>query len=631
MIIVLHNAIKAADKRSIYTFLEGKGMKIKEIVGEEETILGVVGTVSIDHREVELLPGVERVLPISKPYKLTSRELKKDDTIVSVGGIKIGGPRITVIAGPCSIESREQIMESARLVREAGGVMLRGGAYKPRTSPYAFQGMGEEGLKLLKEAGESVGLPVATEIVSGDHCDLLKEYADVIQIGTRNMQNFELLKKVGAMGKPVILKRGFAATIEEWLMAAEYILAHGTEDVILCERGIRTFETYTRNTLDLSAIPVVKKLSHLPVIVDPSHATGIRDKVLPMALAGIAAGADGLIIEMHPQPEKAMSDGAQSLYPEQLEKLMRDIKALAPVLGKEIEQLPFSLSAASEVKGGPGVLRMHPRVGYQGEHGAYSERAVNTYFIRQEPESVPLPDFQTVFESVLKGEVDYGVVPIENTLGGSIHENYDNLLNFTDIQIIGEKKIRIEHNLIGFPGTAIDDIEVVYSHPQGLAQCTRFLKAMPKARPESHYDTAGSVKYIKEQGNTKQAAIASAEAAAYYGMEILKAGIETNPRNYTRFFILARTDAFTVTSANKASFVFSTGNKPGALFICLKILAENGVNMTKLESRPIPGKPWEYMFYLDVDIPDAAGNYERAIGLLKEEALTFRVLGEYRV
>ena len=244
-----------------------------------------------------------------------------------MGKVKIGGLRIAVIAGPCAIESREQILEVAGIVREAGAVMLRGGAYKPRTSPYSFQGMGEEGLKYMKEAGEKYGMPVVSEIVAPNHADLMKEYVDILQIGARNMQNFELLKKVGSLEKPVLLKRGLAATIEELLMAAEYLLAHGTEDVILCERGIRTFETYTRNTLDLSAIPVLKKLSHLPVIVDPSHATGIREKVPPMALAAVAAGADGLVVEVHPDPEKALSDGPQSLYPEQFEKLMRDIEA----------------------------------------------------------------------------------------------------------------------------------------------------------------------------------------------------------------------------------------------------------------------------------------------------------------
>ncbi|HKK64367.1 MAG TPA: 3-deoxy-7-phosphoheptulonate synthase, partial [Clostridia bacterium] len=260
MIIVLKQGISPQEKQETRTFLEQHGYKVREIVGEEDTILGAVGRVQMDVREVELLPGVDRVIPISKPYKLASRELKKEDTIVSIGPVRIGSGRIAVITGPCAVESREQMMESAAHAYEAGAVMLRGGAFKPRTSPYSFQGLGEEGLKLLKEAGEAYGMPVATEIIGTDYVEMFNEYVDVIQIGARNMQNFELLKRVGALAKPVILKRGLSATIEEWLMAAEYLMAHGTDDVILCERGIRTFETYTRNTLDLSAIPVIKNL-----------------------------------------------------------------------------------------------------------------------------------------------------------------------------------------------------------------------------------------------------------------------------------------------------------------------------------------------------------------------------------
>ena len=313
MVIVLEKNIRDEDKQRIRTFLEKNSVRVNEIAGEEETIFGAVGRIGFDPREVEILPGVQRVIPISKPYKMASREFKRDNTVVNVRGVKIGGSRVTVIAGPCAVESREQMMESAARVAESGAVMLRGGAYKPRTSPYAFQGMGAEGCKLLREAGDAFGLPVVTEIVSAEHIPDMIDYIDVYQIGARNMQNFELLKKVGALGKPVILKRGLSATIEEWLMAAEYLLASGTEDVILCERGIRTYEKATRNTLDLSAIPVLRSLTHLPVIVDPSHAVGVRDKVPPMGLAAVAAGADGLIVEVHPCPDCALSDGAQSL------------------------------------------------------------------------------------------------------------------------------------------------------------------------------------------------------------------------------------------------------------------------------------------------------------------------------
>ena len=360
MVIVLSRSITETQKSSVRAFLENKGYKVKEIIGQEETIFGAVGLVGLDARAVELLPGVDRVIPITKPYKLASREFKNEDTIVEIGPVKIGGFRIAVIAGPCSVESREQILETAALIRESGAVMLRGGVFKPRTSPYDFQGLGFKGLEYLKEAGEKEGLPVVTEIVTTEHLSGMLDFVDMFQIGARNMQNFELLKKVGSTGRPVMLKRGLSATIQEWLMAAEYLLAHGTDNVVLCERGIRTFETYTRNTLDLSAIPVVKKLSHLPVIVDPSHATGLRGKVIPMGLAAAAAGADGVVVEVHPRPDEALSDGPQSLYPEQFEKLMRDLEALSPVLGKELEKLPrnWSLakakdSPAPEGKSGP--------------------------------------------------------------------------------------------------------------------------------------------------------------------------------------------------------------------------------------------------------------------------------------
>ncbi|MCG8478932.1 MAG: 3-deoxy-7-phosphoheptulonate synthase, partial [Spirochaetales bacterium] len=302
MVVVLEHDITERDKTALRAFLEGRGFRVREVVGETETILGAVGSGPIDVREVELLPGVAKVVPITKPYKLASREFRREDSVFPIGPIKVGGNRLVVIAGPCAVESRELIAETADIVASSGGVMLRGGAYKPRTSPYSFQGLGEEGLRYLKEAGERYGLPVISEIVSPTHVEHMREYVDVFQIGARNMQNFELLKTVGAQSRPVMLKRGLAATIEEWLMAAEYLLAHGAEDVILCERGIRTFETYTRNSLDISSIPVVKKLSHLPVLVDPSHATGLREQVSPVGLGAIAAGADGLIVEVHPDP-----------------------------------------------------------------------------------------------------------------------------------------------------------------------------------------------------------------------------------------------------------------------------------------------------------------------------------------
>ncbi len=632
MVIVLKHNIKEEEKQHLREFLESRGFRIREIVGEEETIFGAVGLIPMDVREVEILPGVDRAIPITKPYKFASREFKKEDTVVSVGPVKIGGMRIVVIAGPCAVESREQILATAKLVRESGAVILRGGAFKPRTSPYAFQGLGEEGLKLLKEAGEKEGMPVVSEIVGTDYVDMMQEYVDIFQIGARNMQNFELLKRVGATGKPVMLKRGFAATIEDLLMAAEYLLAHGGEQIILCERGIRTFETYTRNTLDISAIPVIKKLSHLPIIVDPSHATGIRNKVPPMALASVAAGADGILLEVHPEPEKAVSDGPQSLYPAQFEKLMRDIEVLSPVVGKEVARLPSQKAGqeAAKVVLTESSGKLSESVSFQGEPGAFSELALKRYFQSDTIKSEPCGGFQDVFESVLSGATRYGIVPIENSLAGSIHENYDLFLQYPDIRILGEQKIRVVHNLIGFPGTAIGDIQEVYSHPQGLAQCSRFLDSLPNTRRVPFYDTAGSVAYIKKEEKRQCAAIASGEAARVYGLEVLKEGIETNPRNYTRFFIIARQEEEADPSADMASVVFSTPDKPGALFQCLQIFADEQLNMKKLESRPILGKPWEYMFYVDLKLPSRSSDHIPALERFRDAADDFRILGVFK-
>ena len=629
MIIILKHNIILRDKEYLRSFLKTKGFKVKEIVGEEETILGAVGNISIDIREVEILPGVSRVIPISKPYKLASRELKKENTIVRIGRVKFGGNRVAVIAGPCAVESREQIFKAAEAVRKSGAVMLRGGAFKPRTSPYSFQGMGEEGLKILKEAGDSVGLPVVSEIVGTDYVEMMKDYIDAFQIGARNMQNFELLKAVGKIGMPVLLKRGLSATIEEWLMAAEYLMAHGTDNVILCERGIRTFETYTRNTLDLSAIPVVKKLSHLPIIVDPSHATGIRAKVAPMALAAVAAGADGLVVEVHPDPEHALSDGPQSLYPEEFEKLMRDIQALSPVVGKEIERVPENrpISVRSTDKATNSIEKI---ISFQGVRGAYSEKAIHSYF-GEEVNALAQHEFIDVFESVLQGSSSFGVIPVENSLAGTINENIDLLVRYPDIAVVGEHKLRISHNLIGLPGASIGNIKKVYSHPQGLAQCSDFIEKHNGMEGIPFYDTAGAVANLQNLKDPSCGAIAGKEAARVYGMQIIKEGIETNPRNYTKFFIISRTDKAEDENPNRAAIVFSTPDKPGALFNCLKVLADNRINMNKLESRPIPGKPWQYMFFLSVDLDDKSESFEETLKKFSKFSDDLRVLGKYRI
>jgi 3-deoxy-7-phosphoheptulonate synthase len=317
--------------------LERNGFQVHKVVGVNRTILGAIGDKrNVDIREFEILDGVHEVIRITEPYKLSGRTFHPEQTVVRVQEASFGDEQITVIAGPCSVESEEQLFTIAKEVKNAGAKVLRGGAFKPRTSPYSFQGLGKEGLKLLKAAGEEFKMATVSEVMETAQIDLLVDNVDILQIGARNMQNFSLLKEVGKIKKPVLLKRGMAATIEELLMAAEYLMSGGNYEVILCERGIRTFENYTRNTLDISAIPVTKKLSHLPIIADPSHGTGIRDKVGPMARAAIAAGADGLVIEVHHDPDHALSDGAQSLYPHQFNRLMEELRMIAWAIGKKI-------------------------------------------------------------------------------------------------------------------------------------------------------------------------------------------------------------------------------------------------------------------------------------------------------
>jgi len=314
------------------------GYREHVIEGVERTVIGAVGDERGKARlqSLESLPGVERVVPILKPFKLAGRELKKEPTTIMVGPAQIGGDRFCVMAGPCSVESQEQIIETARIVKEAGASVLRGGAYKPRTSPYSFQGLEEEGLHMLQAASRETGLPFVTEVMTPEQVDLVAEHADILQIGARNMQNYGLLKQAGKTTRPVFLKRGMMSTINELLMSAEYVMSEGNANVIVCERGIRTFETETRNTLDLSAVPVLKKLTHLPVIVDPSHSTGHWDLVTPMALAAAMAGADGLMVEVHPHPEDAFSDGPQSLKPERFRKLMKDLAPVLEIVGKTL-------------------------------------------------------------------------------------------------------------------------------------------------------------------------------------------------------------------------------------------------------------------------------------------------------
>lgn len=337
MIIVLKPRTGKENVARMEAMIQKKGMQPHTVIGEEMTIIGCIGdTTRIDPKLFEVDPCVEKVMHVQEPYKLANRAFHPEDSVIDVSGVLVGGEHLAMIAGPCSVESEEQVIEIAKAVKASGANLLRGGAFKPRTSPYAFQGMGMDGLEILCAAREETGLPIVSELLALEHLEVFDEKVDLIQIGARNMQNFDLLKHLGQTKKPILLKRGLNATYEEWIMAAEYIMAAGNENVILCERGVRTFESYTRNTLDLQAIPVIKTLTHLPIIIDPSHAGGKWWLVEPMAKAAIAAGADGLMVEVHNDPSCALCDGAQSLKPEKYDMLLQTIRTIAPVVGKKL-------------------------------------------------------------------------------------------------------------------------------------------------------------------------------------------------------------------------------------------------------------------------------------------------------
>jgi 3-deoxy-7-phosphoheptulonate synthase len=343
MLVVMHHGATAAEVEAVCQTIREMGYQPVAMPGAERTAVGLIGNEGpVDDSPVAALPGVAQVLHVSKPYKQVSREWKGDNTIVDLShGVRVGGRDVVVIAGPCSVESEEQIVAAARAVRAAGATALRGGAFKPRSSPYSFQGLGKRGLQFLAQARRETGLPIVTEAMDEAGADLVAEYADCIQIGARNMQNYSLLRAVGRLRKPVLLKRGLAATITDLLLSAEYVLAEGNPNVILCERGVRTFDSAARNMFDLNAIPIVQRLSHLPIIADPSHGTGLREKVTPMARAAVAAGADGIIVEVHPNPDRALSDGGQSLFPEQFEHLMDALRLIAGAIDRSIAPVPL--------------------------------------------------------------------------------------------------------------------------------------------------------------------------------------------------------------------------------------------------------------------------------------------------
>ena len=619
MIVVLKSGVGPAEVADLESLIRKHGCEARRIDGVERTVLAVLGEIRFDPREVESHPAALEVLRVGKPYKLASREARKNRTIVQVGDVEIGGDAVVVMAGPCAVEGREMLLETAARLRELGVGILRGGAYKPRTSPYAFQGLGEEGLRWLAEAREKTGLRIVTEVTSPDKVALVAQYADILQIGARNMQNFDLLRAVAEIDKPVLLKRGLSATIDEFLMAAEHILSRGINTrVILCERGIRTFENKTRNTLDLNALPVLRKLTHLPILVDPSHATGVREYVTPMALAAIAGGADGLIIEVHPDPDKALSDGPQSITPDALAKLMRSVQAVAPVVGRVLRRYGRTTAAPQK----PGASSA---IAFQGEAGAFSERAIRAHF-GSETVTLPSVSFRDVFQSVADGRARAGVLPVENTITGTVNPNLDLLVEY-GLRIVGEVKLRVEHFLIANPGATLDGVRTVYAHPQAALQCERVLR---ERGWDVHldYDTAGSVRRLKQEGRLDAAAIAGRQAADIHGMQILLEGIESTPQNYTRFIVVAR-EAPVPEGADKTSIAFATRHEPGALARALTLLAERRINLTKLESRPIPDRPWEYLFFADLEGSWGEPRLRDALTSLAALCEEFTWLGSY--
>lgn len=622
MILVLENTVSQNQKDRIYSMLIEDGCVTREIMDAGRCIIGIIEKGAKTARDYGRLDGVKDVLTINTPHKLVSREFKSEDTKVKIGNVVVGGDRIVVVAGPCAVESRDQAMTIAEEVKKFGAVLFRGGAYKPRSSPYSFQGLEEEGLKILAEIRETTGLGVVTEITSPTQADLMEKYVDVVQIGARNMQNFELLKCVGKMTKPVVLKRGLASTIQEWLMSAEYIAAGGNNNVILCERGIRTFEPFTRNTLDLSAIPVLKKLTHLPIMIDPSHATGIREKVAPMARAALAAGADALMIEVHHDPDHALSDGPQSLYPKQFGELTRDLYVIAPVVGK---QMDFDYLKKSETIANLSGGATHTAA-FVGENGAYSHKAALSYF-GDDITFVPMESFRDIFDAIENGAVAYGVIPLENSLSGSIHENFD-LLQEYDLKIIGDITIRIKHALITHEDADLKSITKILAPAPVFSECGNFLKQYPNADLVPVKATSSAVRRVKESGDAASAAIGSAMAADIFDMVVRAESIEDNPRNYTRFAVIAR--EYTGTrKVSKTSIIFSTGNRPGALFEVMKVFSQYRINLVKLESRPILGKPWEYMFYADLEADILSEELTPLMAELKEKSEVMRILGRY--
>lgn len=518
MIIVLKPGMDDAKVDLLKNWLTEKGLGISPIYGAEKTVLGLIGDTShLSIDEVSMHEAVEKVLKVQEPYKKANRKFHPENTTIKVGNVLVGARDLVIIAGPCSVESEDQIIQIAQQVKNFGASMLRGGAFKPRTSPYAFQGLRTEGLMLLKRAGDAAGLPIVSEITNPTYLEIFEQYVDLIQVGARNMQNFELLKELGRIKKPILLKRGFANTLEELLMACEYIMNEGNQNVILCERGIRTHETYTRNTLDLSSVPALKRISHLPVLVDPSHGSGLSWMVEPLSKAAIAAGADGLIIEVHNNPSKALSDGPQSITPSEFSYIMPKLREYAHLEGKRIS-IPHT-------------------VAYAGTPGSFANEAAEKVY----PTHVltGLERFEDVFEAVLNNKIEIGVVPVENSLAGKV-KDVEKLLENEKVEIINKVKLPIRQMLVAPAGTELSSVRKIYSHEKALEQCKKFLATMPECRLIPYSTTSAAASAVAALDDKCSAAIASEIAAHLNRLEIIKDSIQDEEDNYTEFVVFKK-------------------------------------------------------------------------------------------
>ena len=618
MIIVLTPRAQQREIDAVIERVTRLGCDTLPIGGTERSVLAVLGNADFDPAELRGMPGVVQVLRVGRPYKLASREVRSDPTLVRAGPVTIGGEQVVVMAGPPVVEDRASLLDAARQCAAEGITVLRGGAFHPRNSPYAFGGLGQEALEILAEARAETGMQIITEVMDPDKVELVASYADILQIGARNMQNFPLLRAVAELSKPVMLKRGLAATIDELLQAAEYILAAGkNQQVILCERGIRTFGRATRATLDLAAICVLRERTHLPIIVDPSHGTGVRSYVAPMARAAVAAGCDGVIVEVHRAPQTALAEGYQSLDFAELRHLVRDLQTIAPVVGRRLD-LATTRPAPLEVW--PDAPKAH--CAYQGEPGAFSEKAARQVF-GMETTCLPCSSFRSTFEAVANGSAPYGIVPVENTLGGIIPQVWDLLLE-TDLSVVAEHKLRVVHNLIANRGARLEDIRRIYAHPQAAAQCDRVLRQHPEWTVYQVYDTAGAALMIKNENAMDGAAIAGEQVAGQYDMVLLQQGIESHPENYTRFVVIAK-NAQPATHPTKTTLVYVVADQPGTLMASLAVFSSRGLNLHKLESRPIAGRPWVYRFFVDVQgVVD-----DEALAELARYTTELKLIGRY--